>query len=128
MSAANATTFEEDHGSSLIPKIEAGESASDAQIGKEVVFSEVNLYSMARTKNYKMTINSVSRKPLELYDMENDPNEITNLVNKKSLSKVRDEIQDKYFNPLLSGMNDEQLKLAQAGGIPTAIHQNYPEY
>ena len=128
LSAANAATFEEDHGSSLIPKIEAGESASDAQIGKEVVFSEVNLYSMARTKKYKMTINSVSRKPLELYDMENDPDELRNLVNEPSLSKVCDEIQDEYFNQLLSGMNDEQLKLAQAGGIPTAIHQNYPEY
>ena len=75
-----------------------------------------------------MTINSVSRKPLELYDMENDPDELRNLVNEPSLSKVRDEIQDEYFNQLLSGMNDEQLKLAQAGGIPTAIHQNYPEY
>ena len=128
LSAANAATFEENHGSSLIPKIEAGESVSDAQTGKEVVFSEVNLYSMARTKNYKMAINSVSRKPLELYDMENDPNELTNLVNRKSLSEVRDEIQDKYFNQLLSGINDEQLKLALAGGIPTAIHQNYPEY
>ena len=75
-----------------------------------------------------MTINSVSREPLELYDMENDPNELTNLVNRKSLSEVRDAIQDKYFNQLLSGINDEQLKLALAGGIPTAIHQNYPEY
>ena len=83
---------------------------------------------MARTKNYKMTINSVTREPVEFYDIENDPNELTNLVNESSLSKVLDEIQDMHFNQLLSGINDQQLRLAQAGGIPTSIHQTYPEY
>ena len=108
--------------------IEAGKGSPDAHEGKEVTFSEVNLYSMARTKNYKMTINSVTREPVEFYDIENDPNELTNLVNESSLSKVLDEIQDMHFNQLLSGINDQQLRLAQAGGIPTAIHQTYPEY
>ena len=49
-------------------------------------------------------------------------------MNETSLSKVRDEMQDTHFNKLLSGINDQQLKLAQAGGIPTSIHQTYPEY
>ena len=128
LSAANAKTFEKNHGASLIPKIQAGKGAPDAHEGKEVVFSEVNLYSMARTRNYKMAINSVTREPLELYDIENDPNELANLVNERSLSKVRNEIQEMHFNELLSDINDPQLKLAQAGGIPTSIHKNYPEY
>ena len=128
LSVADAETFEKNHGSSLIPKIEGGKDSPDAHEGKEVTFSEVNLYSMARTKNYKMTINSVTREPVEFYDIENDTNELTNLVNESSLSKVRDEIQDTHFNKLLSGINDQQLKLAQAGGIPTSIHQTYPEY
>ena len=112
LSAANAATFEEDHGSSLIPKIEAGESASDAQIGKEVVFSEVNLYSMARTKKYKMTINSVSRKPLELYDLENDPHEINNLAgDPKYLTTVEN---------LKEVMSKWQSSIGDIGLIPEA--------
>ena len=128
LSAANAETFEKDHGSSLIPKIKAGQSAPDAQRGKEVVFSEVNLYSMARTDRYKMTIDSVTREPLEVYDMKNDPNELNNLVNRASLSGIRDEMQNKHFKQLLDDMNAKKLKTAQAGGIPTTIHQNYPKY
>ncbi len=52
--------------------IEAGPDSHDAQQGKDVVFSEVNVYSMARTEQYKMTIDSVTRQFVEMYDMEND--------------------------------------------------------
>ena len=60
--------------------------------------------------------------------MKNDPNELNNLVNRASLSGIRDEMQNKYFKQLLDDMNAKQLKTAQAGGIPTTIHQNYPKY
>lgn len=128
LTAANGAALEQDHGSSLIPKIEAGQDAPDAQQGKEVVFSEVRLYSMARTERYKMAIGSVTREPLELYDMENDPNELENLVNDPSLSELRDEMIDEHFGKLLNNINEAQLKVAEAGGIPTAIHQDYPAY
>ena len=128
LDAAGADPLETDHGVSLIPKINAGEDAQDAQQGKDVVFSEVNLYSMARTEQYKMTINSLAREPLELYDMENDPNELQNLVNEPSLASVRTQILDEHFSRLLANMNEAQLKVFEAGGIPTAIHQEYPEY
>ena len=128
LDAANGAPLETDHGSSLIQKIEAGQEAHDAQQGKEVVFSEVNLYSMAHTGRYKMTINSLTREPLELYDMENDPNELRNLVNEPRLANMRSQFLNEHYNQLLANVNEAQLKVFEAGGIPTAIHQDYPAY
>ncbi|MCE2426189.1 MAG: hypothetical protein J4F45_14045, partial [Pseudomonadales bacterium] len=89
LDVANAAYLGVGCGVSLLPKIEAGPDSPDAQQGKGVVFSEVNLCSMARTERYKMAIDSLTRQPLELYDMENDPHELRNLVNEPRLSGVR---------------------------------------
>ena len=128
LDAANAAPLENDHGVSLVPKIQAGKEAANAQVGKDVTFSEVNLFSMARTEQYKMAIDSTTRQPVELYDMENDPDELRNLVNEPSLSQVREEMQSEHLSKLLGNINKAQLEVAEAGGIPTAIHQDYPEY
>ena len=128
LDVANAARLETDHGISLLPKIEAGQGSRDAQQGKDVVFSEVNLYSMARTERYKMTIDSLTRRPLELYDMENDPDELRNFVDETRLSDVRDRFLEEYFSQLLANLNEPQLKVYKDGGIPTKLHQEYPEY
>jgi len=128
LDVANGAPLENDHGVSLAPKIQAGKDAANAQGGKEVSFSEVRHCSMARTDKYKMAIDSITREPLELYDMENDPDELENLVNEPSLSALREEMQRKYFDELLANMNMPQLEVSIAGGIPSAIHQDYPEY
>lgn len=128
LDAAGASHLNDDHGSSLVQKIQDGKDAADAQQGKEVVFSEVNLNSMARTEPYKMAINSITREPIELYDMENDPNELVNRVDDPSLSEVRHEMLEQYFSNLLNNINEAQLKVAEAGGVPTSIHQDYPAY
>ena len=128
LDAAGADHPEVDRGLSLRPKIEAGSDASDAQRGRDVVFSEVNLYSMARTERYKMTIDSLSRKPLELYDMGDDPQELSNLVDEPRLLGVRERFLEDHFDHLLANLNEEQLKVYQDGGIPTRLHQEYPEY
>ena len=127
LDAAGAENLEADRGLSLRPKIEAGPDAS-AQRGKGVVFSEVNLYSMARTERYKMTIDSLTRKPLELYDMGEDPQELFNLVDESRLSGVREGFLKDHFDHLLAEVNEVQLKVYQDGGIPTRLHQDYPEY
>jgi len=123
---ACASPFE--NGISLIPKIEAGPDAPDAQKGKDVVFSEVDLYSMARTEQYKMTIDSVTRKPVELYDMIDDPRELRNLVDEPSLKEVREQFMNDHFHHLLSNMNEAKLKAFQDGGNPGSPHAQYPEY
>ena len=126
---ADAARLETKHGVSLLPKIKAGPDSPDAQPGKDVVFSEVNLYSMARTEHYKMTIDSLTRQqPLNLYDMENDPHELRNQVDEPRLSDVRDQFLEEHFTQLLANLNELQLKVYQDGGIPTKLLQEYPEY
>ena len=128
LEAASADQLEIDHGFSLLSKIKAGPDATDAQHGKDVVFSEVNLYSMARTERYKLSIDSLTRKPVELYDLENDPSELRNVVGEKQYSGVCDQFLAKHFKQLLKNMNEPQLELYQSGGIPTRLHAEYPEY
>ncbi len=85
LDAAGADPIEDSPGNSLIPKILAGPDAPDAHRGEDVVFSEVGelrpCCSMARDEQYKMTMDTSSKQPLELYDMVNDPRELRNLVN-----------------------------------------------
>jgi arylsulfatase len=110
---AGAQPLENSHGDSLVPKIAAGPEAPDAQKGKEVVFSEVQLYSMARDEQYKMTVHSLTRQPLELYDMVNDPTERHNLVDQPALKSVREVFLNDYFSSLLAGMDSGKVKTYQ---------------
>ena len=128
LDVANARHPGADYGISLLSKVESGLDSADAQQGKGVVFSEVNLYSMARTERYKMTIDSLTRQPLEMYDLEDDPNELRNLVDEPRLSGLRERFLTDYFSHLLANLNEAQLKVYQRGGIPTKLHQEYPEY
>ena len=128
LDVANASPPDVEYGISLRSKVESGPESADAQQGKGVVFSEVNLYSMARTERYKMTIDSLTRQPLEMYDMENDPNELRNLVDEPRLSGLRDRFLTDYFSHLLANLNEAQLRVYQDGGIPTKLHQEYPQY
>ena len=105
--------LEDSHGISLAPKIKAGPDAPDAQKGKEVVFSEVQLHSMARNEQYKMTIDTLTREPLELYDMANDPGELRNLVNEPSLESLRREFLNDCFSQLLAGLDEGKLQTYQ---------------
>ena len=128
LEAASADQLEIDHGLSLLPKVNAGPDATDAQRGKDVVFSEVNLYSMARTERYKLSIDSLTRKPVELYDLTNDPSELQNVVNEERHSDMCDHFLAEHFSHLLAKLNEPQLELYQSGGIPTRLHAEYPEY
>ena len=109
----DAKPFQESDGRSLAPKIKAGPDAPDAQKGKESIFSEVNLYSMVLTDQYKMTVDSLTRQPRELYDMVNDPDELNNLVRDPAFKKVRDDLNEQYLSYLLSHLDEAKLKVFQ---------------
>jgi len=113
LDAAGTKSFEDGHGSSLVPKIKAGPDAPNAQKGRNVVFSEVQLHSMARNEQYKMTIDSLTRQPLELYDMVNDPTELRNLINEPSLEDLRQEFLSEYFSQLLANLDKAKVKTYQ---------------
>ena len=75
-----------------------------------------------------MTIDPFTQQPLQLYDMENDPDELRNLVDEPRLSGVRSRFLEEYFSQLLTNLDEPQLKVYQDGGIPTKLHEEYPEY
>lgn len=128
LDVAGVNSPDDHHGRSLVPKIKAGSQGTNAQQGKDVVFSEVNLYSMARTEHYKMTIDTLTREPVEMYDLASDVSELRNVVTEPLYSEIRDQFLTEYFSPLLADLNEPQLNLYQDGGLPTKLHQEYPEY
>lgn len=98
---------------SLLGNIDAGPGSPDTHKGKEAIFSEVNLYSMVLTNRYKMTIHSLTREPLELYDMVEDPNELDNRVRDPALESIRNELVEGHLSNLLSHLDEDRLKVFQ---------------
>ena len=43
---------------------------------------------MVRNDKFKMAVNTVTREPLELYDMEQDPRELRNLIEDSAYDQV----------------------------------------
>jgi len=76
---------------------------------KTAVFSEVNGYSMIREERYKMAIDTALRKPLELYDMENDPDELINRVEDPGLESVRQDLMRTLSDRLLVYLDQDRL-------------------
>jgi len=103
----------EEYRSSLVSKIRNGEDASGAQEGKEVVYSEVRLCSMVRNDRFKMSVDSLTREPLDLYDMEEDPSEVRNLVLEPTHKDVRAELLENHLNHLLEKLDHKKVKKYQ---------------
>jgi len=86
---SGAEGLEESDGYSWVDKVTAGPQAEGAQEGKEVVFSEVAGYTMIFEGSYKLVVEAQSEEPVELYDMENDPDELQNLAEDPGLESMR---------------------------------------
>ncbi len=108
-----AEPLAESDGCSLLPNVQADPDTPDAHKGKDAVFSEVNLNSMVLTDRYKMAVNSLTREPLELYDMVEDPDELDNMVRDPALKSVREELIEGHLNDLLSHLDEDKLKVFQ---------------
>jgi choline-sulfatase len=124
---AGANLLPDRHGRSLISQVMAGPDSADAQKGKEVIFSEVAGYTMARSERYKLAIDAKTRQPVELLDLVDDPRELRNLVNNPSLEKVRSELYTQYLVPLLEKADEVKFraweKIAQARTLPGLSRQ-----
>jgi len=99
---AGAKPLEGSDGQSLIPKVNEGPNGKKAQEGKDAVFSEVHGFSMVRTAHYKMAVKSNIRRPVELYDLKNDPSELINLVKDPKYESIRQELVEKYLSRLFN--------------------------
>jgi choline-sulfatase len=120
---AQADPLSGSDGKSLIPQILNGPNNPEAQIGKEVIFSEVYGFSMVCNERYKMAIDPRTQKPVELYDLEEDPNELLNLVRDPTLETVRQELLDNHFTKLLKRLDKEKLKNMNVNGLSRQIEK-----
>ena len=94
---AGATPLETD-GVSLVPLLAAGMEVPDAHTHQNHVLSMLgvppNGFVMVRNERYKLSANSVSRVPMDLYDLQEDPRELHNLVNDPGLSETQESLLD----------------------------------
>ena len=67
---------------------------------------------MVMNEKYKMAIKAENREPVELYDLQNDPNELHNLVEETYLAKLKSQLIDTYMNRLLKQIDNSNLKSA----------------
>jgi choline-sulfatase len=107
---AHGKPLEGSDGRSLIPTVLAGPGGPEAQKGKDMIFSELSGSSMIRDERYKMVVKTQTREPVELFDMESDPNELRNLVNEGSLDKVRRDLVEKLSDRLLIHLSEERFE------------------
>jgi arylsulfatase A-like enzyme len=112
---AGARPLDGSDGRSLISQIQGGPEGPEAQKGKDVVFSEVYGFSMVRDDGYKLVIQSETLRPVEMFDLENDPDELINLVNDPSLESVRKELLDKHLRYLVNRMDEKKYKIFKDG-------------
>jgi hypothetical protein len=57
-----------------------------------------------------MVVTTREREPMELYDLENDPDERRNLAFEPAHEEVRCELLDRHLNKLLAHLDDEKLR------------------
>ncbi|MFX0083610.1 MAG: sulfatase-like hydrolase/transferase, partial [Candidatus Hodarchaeota archaeon] len=96
-------------GLSLLSKIRAGPSDPAAQKGKDVIFSEVLGYSMVFDGRYKLAANARNSKLVELIDLKEDPQELSNKVDDPSLLEVRNNLFEKHLKPFLEKTDLKKL-------------------
>ncbi|MFX0083603.1 MAG: sulfatase [Candidatus Hodarchaeota archaeon] len=124
---ADAQPLEGSEGRSLVSQVLSGPNSKGAQAGKKVIFSEVSGFSMVRSDKYKLVIESANRKPVEMYDLENDPNELNNLINNSLLNSVRQELIDNYLIKLLAKMDENKFKVFQENSIKSTLSGSPPK-
>ncbi|MYJ76286.1 MAG: sulfatase-like hydrolase/transferase [Gammaproteobacteria bacterium] len=112
MDAAGAEAIEGSPGRSLVPLIHAGRTGPNAQQHRAAVLSEFagrDPYSMVLTEGYKMTVNTRTREPLDLYDMAQDPDELHNRVDDPAFAGVREALCAEHVPELLANVNWARL-------------------
>ena len=112
MSITGAEPLEKTAGQSLLPLLESGDSAEGANHHRDVLLSEIGIppagFVMVRTERYKLSVNALTREPADLYDMQEDPNELHNRVDDPQLASIRQELID--IAPRVEDMNTTEVE------------------
>jgi arylsulfatase A-like enzyme len=100
---AGAEPFERSAGDSLLPFI------SEEGKPKEAAFSAIKFrkypdrtYTMTVTDRYRYTLESESWTPCEFFDLQEDPDELSNLVNDSSVQSLMKDMDADLVRPYLA--------------------------
>ena len=114
-------------GESLREKVLLGPDHEKAQEGKNYVFSEVNGYCMVRDDRYKLvvalyskladvaTMRNITREeqdaeiPVEMYDLQDDPKELKNVVNEPGYRPVQEQLMEVLHQHIAENLDRERL-------------------
>lgn len=114
-------------GVSLREKVLSGPNHEHAQKGKDYVFSEVMGCSMVRDDRYKLAValdeiaftvlsgdrtqftSSDGLIPVEMYDLQNDPNEYRNVVNDEDYRQIREHLQEVMRQHVADNLEREKM-------------------
>jgi len=66
---------------------------SGGAVGKEFVRSRIRTYSAVRNERYRFTQEVKTGTPCELFDLETDPGELTNLVDEPRYASTIDALR-----------------------------------
>lgn len=76
---------------------------------QSAVLSELGLppsvYTMIRTDRYKLSIDTKSRAAIDLYDMQDDEDELRNLVNESDYLSIKSDLIENVLNPMISDLD-----------------------
>jgi len=105
----NSKPLKGGYGRSLVPNIESKPTGPKAHEGKKYIFSEVYGYSSIMNDKYKLTINTLSGEPIELFDLQRDPKELKNWVNDNSLGSVQQKLLKMIEKELTPHLDNKKL-------------------
>ena len=60
---------------------------------------------MVRTETHKLSIDTLSRQPIDLYDLRDDPNELHNRLDDPGYQGIKEELIEQVLNPLLADLD-----------------------
>jgi len=104
-----AEPLENAYGRSLLPNIECKPEDPKLNEGKDFIFSEVYGFSSIIDDRYKLTIRTDSAKPVELFDLKDDPKELENRVKDPDLLSERKNLLKNLQDGLLPHLDNKKL-------------------
>lgn len=113
---ANADPFTDSEGRSLKPLISAAPDVTLEELCKDVIFSELGGLVAVFDGRYKLVVEVQNREPLQMYDLESDPRELSNVVNQPSVAPIQGELAQKIDDHLNRHLDPEQFAAFQQEG------------
>jgi arylsulfatase len=101
LEAAKAEPLEGIRGHSLLPVIAQQASERDflfSEIQKQSREAQAPVFRAVRNNRYRLTLETNTKTPCELFDLVEDPNELHNRVSDVSLSPVLAELTDQLYS------------------------------